>query len=194
MKKKVLIVTVLLIALLLTAVGGTLAYYTAEGRARNVITTGTIGVEVTETCLNEAGEEVLYPEEPVDIMPGVSVSKIVRITAAADSAQCWVRAKVEVVIRDASGAEMPHTEEELAQIMTVDAGGESWTERDGWFYYAEAVEGGETTDVLMREVAFSGPNMTNRYQGGIVEILVTAQAVQTAHNGTAAVDAVWTES
>jgi predicted ribosomally synthesized peptide with SipW-like signal peptide len=189
MKKKVLICALCVLVLLLAAAGGTLAYFTTESRARNVITTGTIDVVVTEHMLDDSGKPEAYPSEPVSIMPGTTVSKIVTVTAAENSASAWVRARIDVEIRGADGAVMSHTAEELSRLMTVACEEENWTEQDGWWYCQVPVSHGESTPVLFREVVFSGPDMTNEYQGGTVTVLVTAQAVQTAHNGDSAIEA-----
>ena len=75
MKKKIIIALAIL-ACLTVAVGGTLAWFTAYGTARNVITTGGIDVEVVEHQMVD-GEPVPYPPEPIQIVPATSVSKVV---------------------------------------------------------------------------------------------------------------------
>ena len=45
------------------------------------------------------------------------------------------------------------------------------------------------TKPLFTEVVFDGPNMTNEYQNCTVEVIVTAQAVQSANNGEAVLTA-----
>ena len=72
MKRKVLILSALAMLVALCA-AGTLAYFTAEGRAHNVITTGGVGIAVQEW----ADEDKTQPFEDVTgIMPGMTVTKI----------------------------------------------------------------------------------------------------------------------
>jgi len=166
-------------------VNGTLAYFTDVGTARNVITTGAVALELIEE--QAGGGE--YPDGPVQIMPGAEVSKIPYVKAAGDSADAWVRMSCDIVITDASGAERPHTAEELAQIITMTGASSKWVERDGWYYYNEAVSAGEVTDPLFEAVKFDGPNMDNTYQNNTIEINVCVQATQVAHNGASALEA-----
>ena len=85
--------------------------------------------------------------------------------------------------------------EEMEKIIHLIMNTQDWTEKDGWWYYGAAVNTNEATLPLMTAVEFDGPNMTNEYQNCTVLIDVTAQAVQTANNGTSAIDALgWPEA
>ena len=66
---------------------------------------------------------------------------------------------------------------------------EKWTEgEDGYWYYNKALESGETTAPLFDTVEFA-LKMGNEYQESTCVIDVTAQAVQTANNGSSALEA-----
>ena len=170
-------------------VNATLAYFTTENRARNVITTGSIQVDLIEEV---AGGD-RYPTEPQKIMPGSEISKIAYLKAGDESQPAYVRMKYVITI-EVGGQVMEHTEDELAEIITIDLTSENWTEQGGWYYYNAPLAAGEKTDPLFEEVTFSGPNMDNRYQNATITIDVLAQAVQTAHNGETALDAAgWPE-
>ena len=79
MKKKILLVTAVVICLAIAATG-TLAYFTAEDMAHNVITSGGVNIELVEKTKGEDGTLVDFPDEGVKgVMPGTDVSKIVRI-------------------------------------------------------------------------------------------------------------------
>ena len=68
-----------------------------------------------------------------------------------------------------------------------------WKEKDGYFYYSNPVEPGETTVPLFTKVIFS-VFMGNDYQESIFEVTVHAQATQVANNGSTVFDAVgWPE-
>ncbi len=184
MKKKLLALAMILI-IGMFAIGGTLAYFTEEETARNVITTGAIDITVIEQQQTEEGL-VPYPDEEVEAMPGSEISKIVTIKN--NESDAYIRAKAVVTITKGETV-MQHTAEELAKVITIDYDTEMWTEKDGWYYYNEAVKTGKTTDALFTTVTFSGENMGNEYMNTTFTIDVSAQAVQTANNGASALEA-----
>ena len=186
MKKKVTVIAVLVICLSLIATG-TLAYFTTDAIARNVITTGGVGVELVEKHIGEDGVEVDFPAEGIPgVMPGASVSKIV--SAKNTKAEAWIRIKVEKVATAADGSALP------TDLITFKVDETKWLEKDGYFYYRQPVATGASTDILFDEVYFDGA-MGNEYQGSKIEIIVSAQAVQTANNGTTVEEAAgWPEA
>ena len=177
MKKKLLILSLAAICLAITAIG-TLAYFTSEGTAHNVITTG--GVEIT--VQEWADEDKQTPFEDLEgIMPGMTVTKIAEIknTGASDA---WVRVKVEKNIK-LQGEGTPDTGLVELTLNTTD-----WTEKDGYYYYKEALKPGEVTAPIFTAVTFK-PDMGNEYQNATATVDVSAQAVQTANNGATVMDA-----
>ena len=66
---------------------------------------------------------------------------------------------------------------------------EGWTPgTDGYYYYNNKVPAGESTSILFDTVKFD-PEMGNEYQNCRANIVISAQAVQTANNGTTVMDA-----
>jgi len=172
----------LLVALVAILASGTLAYFNAEGTARNVITAGAVDVEVEEWREGPNGLEP-WPGERIEVMPGTIVSKIAAVKNL--EAEAWVRARVEMILTDADEQPM-----ELPEgIISLNMNTADWTQVDGWWYCTAPLGTDDATAPLFTEVHFDGPNMTNEYQSCQVEITVIAQGVQTAHNGTAATDA-----
>ena len=181
MKKKLL---VLATALCLTAaVSGTLAYFTDEDVAHNVITTGGIDIEIIETQVDkESGTEVPYPSDPISgVMPGESISKIVTVKNLTGSGDAWIRVTVNTVGQFADGTAIMPTQ--LRQVVTFEYNNTYWLydDEDGCYYYRETVGAEELTAPLFKEVKFS-PDMSNEYQNCTVYIDVAAEAVQTANN------------
>ncbi|MBR4411288.1 MAG: SipW-dependent-type signal peptide-containing protein, partial [Firmicutes bacterium] len=82
MKKKIFAVMMVLICLAIAATG-TLAYFTSEETAHNIITTGAVDIDLEEwQDLDGDGQNYTpYPPEnqPINVMPGVTVSKIATI-------------------------------------------------------------------------------------------------------------------
>lgn len=187
MKKKILTVAVLAICCAILA-SGTLAYFTAEDQVHNVITSSAVDISVEEW--QDAVGGTPYPDEPIRVMPGATVSKIV--TVKNNEAESYIRAYFEVIFTDADGNQMDIAPETLARIMTIAVDEEHWQQKEDektWWYYSGAVATGVVTEPLFTEVVFDGMNMTNEYQNSTVEIIVYAQAVQTANNGDSALEA-----
>ena len=171
MKRKLLILSVLAICVAMLA-GGTLAFFTSEDKAHNVITTG--GVEIT---LQEWADEAKTTpfKDLTGVMPNTTVTKIaeIRNTGASDA---WVRVKVEKNIR-LQGDGTPDTGLVELKCNTVD-----WTEKDGYYYYNKILKPGEVTAPIFTAVSFAA-DMGDEYQDATATVDVFAQAVQTANNG-----------
>lgn len=177
MKRKLLILSVLAICIA-TLAAGTLAYFTSEGTAHNVITTG--GVEITVREWADEDRQTPF-EDLTGIMPGMTVTKIAEIknTGASDA---WVRVKVEKSIQ-LQGEGTPDTGLVELALNTTD-----WTERDGYYYYNKALKPGEVTAPIFTAVTFNAA-MGNEYQNAAATVDVFAQAVQTANNGDTVLNA-----
>ena len=118
MKRKILILSVLAICIA-TLAAGTIAFFTAEGKAHNVITTGGVEIAVQEW----ADDEKTKPFENLSgVMPNTTVTKIAEVknTGASDA---WVRVKVEKNIK-LQGEGTPDTGLVELTLNTTD-----WTEK-----------------------------------------------------------------
>lgn len=188
MKKRILIVAAVIVCLALLG-AGTLAYFTDEATAHNVITSNGIDIELEEWQDPDGDGEDLqpYPSDPIPVMPGTSLSKIVLVRNK--DAESWIRASVKIVITDAEGKTMELTQEQLDEVISLDINDTDWTEDGGWYYYNAPVAKDGSTEPLFTTVTFSGPNMTNEYQNCTVEIIVSAQATQYANNGETVMEA-----
>lgn len=185
MKKKIAAFSVMILCMSMV-VSGTLAYFTHDDIATNVITTGGINIELEEW----RDEERLTPFiNPVEVMPGTSVTKIVTVKNIEQPA--YIRARFDVTIKDESGAVKNISAAELAHVVKIDVNdgtGGYWTkylkegESTEWYYYNVAVGTDKVTEPLFTHVEFDGPNMDNKYQNCTVEINVCAEAVQQANN------------
>ena len=179
MKKKIIYIAAIIICLSIVT-GGTYAYYTTSDTARNVITSGGVEVTVVEQQLVN-GELQPYPNQPIQVMPAETVSKIVSVKSTEQAA--WVRMNYTLTVYDADGKVMDILPDELAKVIIIEYDTANWTYADGWWYYNDPVKNGEMTKPLFEEVEFSGPYMDNKYQLCTVVIDVIAQAVQQANNG-----------
>ena len=162
---------------------GTIAYFTAEDIAHNVITSGEIDIELLEWA--DEDKTIPFPENGLsDIMPGTDVIKIVETKNTGTNA-AYIRVKVEkeIILPDGIDVKPDHT---LVKINFDDA---HWTlSEDGFYYYNEVLESGAVTEPLFSSVSFES-GMDNIYQNSTVKVDVTAYAVQANNNGDNVMDA-----
>lgn len=155
-----------------------IAYFTTSAVARNVITAGTIQVDLVEK--DAAGNAF---QNPVNVVPGAEIEKVVTVENTGSN-PCWVRIGVEKSVELAEGV----SGEADLSLISIDFNTDDWTEKDGWFYYNNALESGETTEALFTAVTFS-KDMGNLYQSSVATVLVKTQVVQAQNNGSSAMDA-----
>ena len=134
MKRKLLILSLLVILAALTA-AGTLAYYTDSARTHNVITSGKVNIDLLEW----ANEEHTKPfKDKQGVMPGTKVTKIVEVKNTGTGA-AFVRLRVETEVRSAEKQEMD------PKHVRLDFNQTDWIYQDGYYYYARSLQPGETT-------------------------------------------------
>lgn len=186
MKRKLFFIAVIVICLSLSAYG-TLAYFTAEDTAHNVITSGNVKIELKEWYDEDKTEP--FPEEGVTgVMPNTSVTKIVEVKNTGVGA-AWIRVKIDKTITLAEGVDA----EVNPELLIIDIK-DGWTKLGDYYYYTKPLPAGQTTSELFAEVKFD-PQMGNDYQNATAEVTVSAQAVQSANNGETYLEAQgWPES
>lgn len=196
MKKWKIVALCTVLACLSIVASGTLAYFTAQETAHNVITSGGVAIQLIE--LSDNGGDGLTRWEKVEgVMPGAEISKIVIVknTGASDA---WVRVKVDKTIELADGVE--GTPDPSLMKLYNNNGDSEWIEQDGYegtfwtkgedgyYYYKNPLAPGYETPALFTTVTFA-PAMGNEYQNCTATIDVKADAVQVANNGDTVLDA-----
>ncbi len=173
-KRRVLLVA-LIVCLVAILAAGSIAYFTAEETALNVITTGRLEMKLHE--LDADGKP--FPTEGISgVLPGDKITKTVYVenTGRVDS---YIRIAVEKSI----------TPDTLStKYVSMDVNTDKWTEKDGWYYYNETLKPGQKTEPLFTTVTFA-PEMDNPYMDSTVQIKIDAQAVQSRNNGADALTA-----
>ena len=177
MKKKITAVSLLAILIALLALGST-AYFTAEGRATNVVTTNAI-----EMSISEEGDFIptstngVY-ELPDTLMPSQSVRK--EVTIRNDGPEpFYTRVKVDIDIRNSNGQAMDDHFDQYVGL-NFQSG---WVSSNGWYYYNSptgVAPNGDTTAIFT--TVLLKPETPNEMMDAKVSIVVTAQAVQTKNN------------
>lgn len=162
---------------------GTMAYFTAENTAHNVITSGNIKIELQEWA--DEDKKIPFPKEGIDGMrPGAEATKVVEVKNTGSNA-AYVRVWVEKNFTLSEGV----TGETDTDLIKIDFNDTSWTlGEDGYYYYNKALEPGDVTEALFTSVGFD-PDMGNLYQKSTASVEVTAYAVQVANNGETVMDA-----
>lgn len=188
MKKWKIVALCTVLACLAIVASGTLAYFTAQETAHNVITSGGVAIQLIEQTRNEDGSFGPW-ENMEDVMPGAVVSKKVTVKNTGASA-AWVRVKVDKTVI------LANQDKGNPEVMELDINDTFWTEDDGYYYYNDPLAPGEATKVpLFTTVTFDAVKMDNDYQNCTARIDVKADAVQVANNGASAtVAAGWPKS
>ena len=172
MKRKILILSVLAILLAILA-ANTLAYFTADTKAHNVITTGNVDIALNEWANEDRTERF---EKQINVLPGTEVTKIVEVENVG-TGTAWVRVQVVLDVYAEGGKEQLPPDP-----VTLDFNETDWKYFDGYYYYNYPLDPGETTEPLFTSVAFDD-QMGNEYQNSTAHVDVNAYAVQSANNG-----------
>lgn len=182
MKKKIAVLAVVVIALSLVAYG-TVAYFSAEGTAHNILTMGSVKIELSDKTLVEGEGGVqrdfteVYPNG-MPVMPASQASKIVYVTNTGSN-PCWVRVKVDVAAEAADPANDPLD----IDMVHINFDQENWLKgNDGYWYYKDILGASQVTEELFTQVAFD-KDMGNDYMNCQFSITVSAEAVQSDNNG-----------
>ena len=179
MKKKILVLALAAVFVSLLALGSA-AYFTVEGRASNIITTGKVDMALHEMQLVPGADGQLvedeYPDQPITgVMPGRTVSKIPYVVGQEGTQPFYTRVKVSVNVTSAEKEPLD------ARYITLNYDETNWEQgADGWWYYRGEIGPGNRA-ALFTQVTFD-PAMDNTYQNCSVQIDVSAQAVQAKNN------------
>lgn len=194
MKNKRIIITVMAAALVaVIGVGATLAYFTDSDEAKNVLTLGSVDIDLDEP--NYKGDE-----EYENIVPGDVIEKDPIITLASGSEDAYVRMKLEIDIKklvfDESGNEVVEEKEldadlEAAAIKDlmdgtadtvglteqIEANGWYYNETDDYYYFSEKLtqENKEVLFFTHVEIPYS---WGNKMAETIIRLDVFAEAIQ----------------
>ena len=184
MKRKLVLTSAVVLILALLA-AGTFAYFTKNARATNVITTGTISIQLNDEI--QGGQKTDTGWTLSGVMPGQAVEKAVSVTNTGTS-PAWLRVKLEIAVT-VGAEEMPLTFGNGEQVLTFTTG-DGWFYHDGYYYYSKPVaEKAGTAELFAKDSSgqstlMLNPQLPNDYQGCAVTINVLAQAVQVKNNDT----------
>ena len=170
MKAKSRLLLIALAAILVTMLTQpTLAFYTTIGRATNVVTSGSIQLQIHEKTADGSD----FPDEGVYIIPGDIVSKRVTIENICTH-PFYLRVKLVSTT----------TSQDLSadECLNMDIDTENWTYADGYYYFNRILQPGETTPALFTQVEIVGSKVDQSHVGSALSITINAYAVQSEHN------------
>ena len=170
MKKKWIALTACLAIFLSLHSGKSLAYYTTDVVASNIITSGSVAVKIHESDVGSW-----------QILPGDTVDKSVCFENIG-TAPLYLRVQlVKSVENSMLSAEA---------CIDIDLNDKYWTFHNGYYYYNYVLNPGEITGDLFTQIYFDGKLIDNTYIGKALTVDITVFAVQSDNNGDTVWDAV----
>ena len=193
-KNKLITSLIAMAAVVTSFVCGTLAYFTDTVSSSDnsiIISTGRASAELLDVTLPYGSSEPVSGEA-IGIFPGYVISKTVTVKNTG-AYPLWVRVRISYDITlDERYADMQGSIDK--SLVSLNVNTESWTLRDGYYYYSRPLPFGETSPELMTAVSFSS-DMGNMYKDSTVTFDIVMEVVQSNNNGTSVFDAVgWTQS
>ncbi len=153
----------------------TVAYFTTAVRTTNVISIGSIDMDLSHLSLDEQGNIVQMKHKVEHVMPGDSYSQMPYVENIGVE-DFYARVHVDVTMKASDGNII-----ECPVILDIDE--TKWVkDSDGWYRYVDIIPCGEKTEVpLFSKVTFPD-EMGDKYIGSRTEIEIEAQSVQSTNN------------
>lgn len=170
MKKRYLIPAAAL-ALILVLAGGTIAFLTRTGDARSEVSASNVKVSLVMLERDDEGNTKEVPDS-VTVSPGEEVRRVASIKNTGDQT-AWVRLSTPV---DMEGIEIGPDEFD------------DWEYQEGFWYYKNALEPGESTSGVAIFV-YIDSGLGNEDSGSTVELDVRAEGTQKKNNGEQVLEA-----
>lgn len=193
MKKKLTLIATAVALGALAVVGATMAYFTSQDTATNVITTGNVQISITETSndensiMNENGIQYVGA-----ITPGQNISKIPVIVNDGNN-DAYVRAYVEFKYYDEDKNDITANftgKEPVIVYNTKDWIKGETAEDQGYYYYNKAIKANQSKESVEGKTAelfdtVTIPTAWNNDQANVtIEVIVHAEAIQSENNGS----------
>lgn len=168
MKRSIPIGLLVVSLVALFVLGGTLAWFTADAKAPNMFTIGTVDIEIDEDL-----------DDPNDWAPGITKKKEVSVKNLG-SLPVLVRVQLTPVWGAMDGEDFYEDEDLGIENVIFNINTDSWVKSGDWYYYKGVLEPEGETPLLLYSVTLDGSLTDNDYQGKTLKIYVNAEAVQAA--------------
>lgn len=193
MKKKLTLLATAVALGALVVVGATMAYFTSQDTATNVVTVGNVNISIVETSKDE---NAIMNENGIQyqgaITPGQAISKIPTVRNDGSN-PAYVRAYVELKYYDKDKNDITETftgkTPEIVFNTAVNETEGYWiagTEGEKqYYYYSKAIPADETGITTQLFDTVTIPKEWNNDQANVtVEVIVHADGIQSENNGT----------
>ena len=147
----------------------TLAFYSVIGKATNVVTSGSISMQIHEKTADGSD----FPEEGVYVIPGDIVSKQVSVENV-----CQHPFYLRVKLVNGSTNETLNADD----CLKLDIDTVNWTAKGGYYYYNTILQPGQTTQELFTQVEIVGDKVDRSHIGSTLSLTVDAYALQSENN------------
>ena len=146
-----------------------MAYFTTTGTVTNVVTSGSIRLQIHQKTADGSD----FPTEGVYVIPGDIVSRRVSVENICDH-PFYLRVKL------VNGSTNDSLSPEDCLKLDIDL--QNWTYRDGYYYFNQILQPGESTSDLFTQVEIVGGKVDQTHIGSALRLTVNAYAVQSENN------------
>lgn len=177
MRKKRKIVILLLVVIVFLFIISTIAFRVYENETNNVISFGSIKMQLLQTTLNENNDEIpVNDNESFNIMHNAKIDRMLKVKNLGKE-EFYLRISLEMI-----GIDENNNEFDVKNLVTYDVNLEDWIYKDGYYYYKNVVKKGETTSNLITKINFDENSITSNYKNGKFKFNAKAEAVQAKNN------------
>lgn len=188
-KRKLIALVTSLSLVAVVGIGATLAYFTDNASAQNVVTMGHVDISLTENEVtkDENGDYIVDDTKPVTeeglefegVLPGDTIPKNPTINLLEGSVDAYVRIKMDITAAAESTitqADLDVLETNLRAQILEDA---NWyyNAADGYYYYTPVLSAEESA-VLFETVTIPGEEWKNNTADQSFTIALQAEAIQ----------------
>ena len=160
MRKRIIVLTSMVLLMALLVVGGTMAWFSDKEGVNNEFIAGTVKVEINEHDFKDL----------TDVKAGDDATKEVSIINTGNT---------EAYIRVALIPQWDPNNLSI-DVVTLHINSDNWVYKDGWYYYKKALAVGDETEKLLTNVKFA-EDMGEEYENATFSIKVNAEAVQASN-------------
>lgn len=150
--------------------GGTLANRTTKGEVINKISSSSVSVKL----INKLSDGSDMPEAFYSILPNTVIDNVVSAKNTGKEPE-YIRISLTPKMVDKDGTDLK-TDSVYFQINS-----ENWTYKDGFYYYNNILNIGETAPSLYDSILF-GPQIGNDYRFATFSVDINVDAVQSVNN------------
>lgn len=175
--------TLIVLILCLVLATAVFAVISISTKTDNIITFGSIKMRLIETTIKDGAEIDVADGFDENITSSTSVSRNVRVQNIHNH-PIYVRLKLDMTFRKDG------RDDSADHLVNYDYNETDFTYQDGYWYYNSVLAPDEVTPNLITTISFNLGLTPNQFKGGIFNLKIDAQAVQSEHNAETALESV----